>query len=457
MHTLSLFIFHRDLRLQDNTGLIQALKNSQEVIAAFIFDEKQLQNNEYRGDNLIQFMLESLEDLQNQLKKYKGKLYLFHGNTQKIIEKLIHKEKIQAIFTNRDYTPFSIKRDNDIKNICKKNNISFNITCDALLNEPEAIHKKDQSPYTVFTPFMKKCRERLPLKPVKNIHTNYYVKPISQEVSNTIFNKILPTKNPNLYIHGGRNIAVKKIQKISEFKNYKENRDIPAKEDGTTGLSAHNKFGTLSIREFYWTVKQHLGTSHTLINELYWRDFFTHINFHFPKVYGNAFHEKYNKLTWKNNKTTFEKWCNGKTGFPIVDAGMRQLNTTGYMHNRVRMIVASFLIKDLHIDWRWGEKYFAQKLIDYDPAVNNGNWQWAASTGCDSQPYFRIFNPWLQQKKFDPECEYIKKWIPELQTTHTKEIHNIWKAPLPENHPYTHPIVEHKIQRNVALSRYKSV
>jgi len=220
---------------------------------------------------------------------------------------------------------------------------------------------------------------------------------------------------------------------------YAATKDIPALS--TSNLSAHLKFGTLSIRETYHAIKKILGPTHLLLRQLYWRDFFTHVAYYSPFVFGHAFHEKYDQLIWEHDDKKFQRWCTGTTGFPIVDAGMRQLTTTGFMHNRVRMIAASFLTKDLHIDWRWGEKFFAQQLIDYDPAVNNGNWQWCASTGCDAQPYFRIFNPWLQQKKFDTECIYIKRWIPELKKVAPATIHTWYANKLPSNYPK--PMVDH--------------
>lgn len=221
-------------------------------------------------------------------------------------------------------------------------------------------------------------------------------------------------------------------------------------------LSAHNKFGTCSIREVYYAIADTFSKEHTLIRELYWRDFFTHVAWNFPYVFGESFHKKFDKLKWSTNAKAFKAWCDGKTGFPVVDAAMRQLNSTGYMHNRARLIVSSFLTKDLHIDWRLGEKYFAQKLVDYDPAVNNGNWQWSASTGCDAQPYFRIFNPWLQQKKFDPICAYIKEWVPELKSVDTKIIHN-WFDQAKQINGYPLPIVDHSVEAKIALSYYKKI
>lgn len=246
------------------------------------------------------------------------------------------------------------------------------------------------------------------------------------------------------------------LNEIDRFSTYMKVRDFPAKA-GTTKLSAHLKFGTVSIREVYYAIKNRFGADHPLIRQLYWRDFYTQIGYHFPRVFKRSFRSKYDKLDWNYNETAFHRWCEGLTGFPIVDAGMRELNRTGYMHNRVRMIVASFLIKDLHIDWRWGERYFAQKLVDYDPAVNNGNWQWAASTGCDPVPYFRIFNPWLQQRKFDPNCEYIKENVPELRSFPPSIIHNLEKVQPDDLKNYPPPMVDHTTVKELTKAMFKSV
>ena len=276
--------------------------------------------------------------------------------------------------------------------------------------------------------------------PIVNNFKNYYTDHIISEYSPE---KLLSTYNENIFFHGGRRNGLTILKNIKEFKEYAQTRDIPAFP--TTGLSAHNKFGTLSIREVYYSIKDVLGASHPLIKQLYWRDFYTQIADHFPHVFGHNFLKKYKKLAWRNNTEHFKRWCTGTTGFPIVDAGMRQLNATGWMHNRARMIVASFLTKDLLIDWRWGEFYFAKQLADYDPAVNNGNWQWAASTGCDAQPYFRIFNPWIQQKNFDPQCTYIKQWVPELFDIPPKVIHTLHKNTVSIK-DYPRPIVDHAEQ-----------
>ncbi len=452
----SLFIFRRDLRVVDNLGLLKALQQSKEVITCFIFDRAQVEEkNPYRSANAIQFMIESLEDLHNQIKKRGGKLYFFYGSPAEVVHKLIKEETIDAVFVNRDYTPFSIKRDEAIQKVCIQNDCAF-ISCnDLLLHEPEEILTGNGTPYSIFTAFYKRALHLPVATPQSKINGTFYSKPIKSSSGAEIFKKILPASNPKIWIHGGRQEALKILKKIDALEDYSKTRDYP--DLPTSYLSAHLKFGTISIREAYWTIAQKLGKNHPLLKQLYWRDFFTHVGYHSSFVFGQAFHEKYNKLPWKNDKKEFEKWCEGKTGFPIVDAGMRQLNATGWMHNRVRMIVASFLVKDLHIDWRWGEQYFAQQLVDYDPAVNNGNWQWSASTGCDAQPYFRIFNPWLQQVKFDKECHYIKQWVPELKNVDPKIIHNCYKEKSQAIKNYPRPIVDHAKESAKAKLIYKNV
>lgn len=456
-YTKALFIFRRDLRLNDNQGLRTALSESDVVIPCFILDPRQVgKTNDYRSANGIQFMIESLEDLASQLSKKKGRLYIFHGDADVVVKKLIKSEKIDAVFFNRDYTPFSIARDKAIQKACAAHDIACIESPDALLNEPEDIKTGGGKPYSIFTPFYKYCAKNNPIeKPVSLRFNNFYAKSITlAQTPKTIFKKILPHENTDILVHGGSHNGQKILHGLVKFKNYVKERDIPAL-DATTHLSAYLKFGCVSVREVADAIKTHLGAHHPLLRQLYWRDFFYHIMFHTPSVFGHAYHKKYDKLWWSKSKADFKKWCEGKTGFPIVDAGMRQLNETGYMHNRVRMIVASFLTKDLHINWQWGEKYFAQHLVDYDPALNNGNWQWSASTGADAQPYFRIFNPWTQQKKFDPHCEYIKEWLPELAKVEPKIIHTWFKDTSPEIKDYSRPMVDHEKERKITLKAYK--
>lgn len=444
----ALFIFRRDLRLHDNTALIAALQQSELVIPCFIFDPNQVEKNPYRSTNALQFMIESLTELASDLQKRKARMYFFYGEPCSVVEELIKRESVDSIFVNRDYTPFSKKRDVHLEKLAKTNDVDFNSYFDLLLTEVGTVLTGKGTPYTVYSHFAKKAASVTVDKPRKNNHKNYCVKDVKGEMPGALA-EVLPASdyNPDIWIAGGRQNALKILKKLAQFINYDQERDIP-KKNGTTGLSAHNKFGTVSIREVYWSIADKLGTSHTLIKQLYWRDFFSHIAFSYPHVFGHAFHEKYAGIIWQKDQLLFGAWCKGQTGFPIVDAGMRQLNQTGFMHNRVRMIVASFLVKDLHLDWRWGEKYFAQKLVDYDPAVNNGNWQWAASTGCDAQPYFRIFNPWIQGKKFDPDCKYIKTWVEELRVYEAKQIHKLEKGG--SLHGYTPAVVDHSEAKEVA-------
>ncbi len=453
-YSLSLHIFRRDLRLSDNTALIEGLNQSDQVIPCFIFDKRQIENNPYKSDNALQFMGHSLIDLNKDLQKKESKLYFFYGISEEIIKTLITTFPIKAIFHNRDYTPFSQHRDKKIEEICQNYKIDYHCYADALLHEPEEVLKSNGKPYTIFTPYFKQASSLPVNAPVKNKHHCYYNHAISIE-NDRPFKTLLNNLNPNILLKGGRAEAQTLLKHIHQLKDYKTIRNYPS-ESSTTKLSAHLKFGTLSVREFYEAVCQVFNKQHLLIQELYWRDFFTHIAYHFPYVFGESFHQKYNQISWRENEKDFKRWCQGNTGFPIVDAGMRELNTTGYMHNRVRMIVASFLVKDLHIDWRQGEKYFANQLIDYDPAVNNGNWQWAASTGCDAQPYFRIFNPWLQQAKFDPDCLYIKRWVPELSILSPKVIHTLYKTEDSYNH-YPLPMINHTVESKRAKLLFKKL
>lgn len=450
-----LFIFRRDLRLEDNTGLFQALRLSDVVIPCFIFTPQQIENNPYRSDHCLQFMIESLEDLALQLKDQGGKLYLFYGEPDEIIEKCIINLKIDRVIVNRDYTPYSQARDDKIEKVCKKRKITFSSFDDVLLHPPEDTLKSDGKPYSIFTPYYR-AASMLPVElPEKISQNNYYTLPIEFSVDESVYKKILPMRFKGLAAAGGRRQALKILDGIQQFVNYDLERDFPAKQK-TTGLSPYLKFTVISPREAYYAISGKLGKDHELIRALFWRDFFTHIAFFNPHVFDGAFHKKYDKLKWSYNPEAFARWCLGTTGFPIVDAGMREMNQTGFMHNRVRMIAASFLTKDLHINWREGEKYFAQTLIDYDPAVNNGNWQWAASTGCDAQPYFRIFNPWNQQVKFDKDCEYIKKWIPELKGLEPSVIHQWHKAEVVSS-AYIKPMLRHEKEAKIALELYSQV
>jgi deoxyribodipyrimidine photo-lyase len=455
-YTKSFFIFRRDFRLHDNIGLMQACKQSESIIPIFIFDPRQIgKSNEFRSLNAIQCMIESLNDLEDQLKAKGGNLHIFYGIGEVVIEKLLKQQTIDAVFVNADYTPFSMKRDEQISHVCSKLGVAFESCHDILINEPQRVKKEDGTPYSKFTPFFKKAKHIPVDKPESLRNGMFYAQKISGEKSPDIYKKILVKRNRSIHIHGGRKEGLRILHALEKFKDYAKERDIPSIH--TTHLSAHLKFGTISIREVYDEISKKFGEAHPLVRQLYWRDFYTYIAYHSPFVYGQPFQEKYKKLWWSTSKKAFEAWCCGETGFPLVDAGMRQLNKTGFMHNRVRMVVASFLTKDLHINWLWGEKYFAQKLVDYDPALNNGNWQWTASTGCDAQPYFRIFNPWLQQKKFDPKCIYIKRYIPELQKVEPSILHEWFKKDLKPIEGYPRPIVDHKKESSKAKQLFRTL
>ncbi len=449
----SLFLFRRDLRLEDNTGLIFALQSSKEVIPAFIFTPEQIEENPLRNDHCLKFMTECLEDLENQLEEKRGRLFFFKGKPEEIVDRCMRELSIDALIVNRDYTPYSQQRDEKLQAICKKGDIPFYSFDDALLHPPEDTLKKDGKPYMVFTPYFRNTLKLDVLPPVKNRGTNYFCGTIAFSKGKSAFPK-LSVENE---LVGGRSEALKILKNLSSFSQYASLRDFPA-EKHSTRLSPYLKFTVCSPREVYAAISQDLNLYHDLIRSLYWRDFFTSIAFLFPNVFKGSFHSKFDNLTWSDNQKAYQQWCEGVTGFPIVDAGMREMNKTGFMHNRVRMIVASFLVKDLHINWRWGEEYFARCLIDYDPAVNNGNWQWSASTGCDAQPYFRIFNPWNQQKKFDPECIYIKKWIPELREFSSKAIHEWYKEQYRDGYTkYPAPMTDHATASKEALRRYKCI
>lgn len=449
----SLFIFRRDLRIVDNTGLITAAELSDKIIPCFIFDPRQIgQKNEFRSMNAIQFMMEAIDDLENNLHKNNGKLLVLYGQTDHVIKNLIQSEKIDAIFVNRDYTPFAMHRDEQIKKECLAHKVAFNSYDDLLIHEPEEIKSLNGTPYEIFTPFFKRAIQ-IPAREsstqtITNWNNIINIPPLAREIK-----ALKSYDNPYLHVHGKRSYALTILKSLNKFLNYGKTHDVPALE--TTNLSAFIKFGLVSIREVYDAFIQTLGPANPLVRQLYWRDFFTHVAYSSPFVFGQPFKQRYQTLPWDNNRTAFKAWCEGKTGFPIVDAGMRQLNQTGFMHNRTRLITASFLVKDLHIDWRWGEHYFAQNLVDYDPSVNNGNWQWVASTGTDSQPYFRIFNPWLQQQKFDPQCTYIKQWIPELKNVPARQIHLWYKQINKREIQYPQPLVDHTKETLITKKRYR--
>lgn len=455
----SIFIFTRDLRLHDNTSLLVALKESDYVIPIFIFNPIQISDkNKYKSDNCIQFMCECLDELDEELIKLKSRLFIFYDEPEKIIENLIKQEDdIESVYINMDYTPFAKLRDEKIKKVCDKYEVKFNSYEDYLLTGKDKVTNSSNKPYVKFTPFYRQAK-KIEIEKPSNSHPKNYINSktkFKNEYTKDYHN--FYEANNNIIVKGGRSNALETLKKITNFKEYNEERDYPNKNK-TTKLSAYLKFNVISIREVYKIFKEKLGIKNNLITQLYWRDFYMIILYHYPDNIGNSMKEKYDNIKWDNNKSWFKLWCNGKTGYPIVDAGMRELNTTGLMHNRCRMIVSSFLIKVLQIDWRWGEKYFAQKLTDYDPANNNGGWQWSAGSGSDSQPYFRIFNMTLQTEKFDKKCEYIKKWVPELKDLTAKEIRNWEKISKKyKNIKYPAPMVDYAKQKEKTLKLYANI
>jgi deoxyribodipyrimidine photo-lyase len=382
----SIFIFHRDLRTEDNIGLINCLEKSEKVIPIFIFTPSQIgKENKYKSNNAVQFMIETLKELNKNVK-----IYFFYGETNKVLKNIIKNNKIDAVFSNLDYSPYALFRDKNISQLCDELNINCYFYEDVRLTPIDKIKNKSNTPFKKFTPFMHAAKKLKVSKPMKNEYQNYYKK--SLESKYLIDEKELDNyykENKEIWVNGGRTNAEKILNNLKNFKNYAETRNYPEYE--TTNLSAYLKFGVLSIREVYHKVVEKFGHEHLLLTQFYWRDFYMYLLYHFPYTIDKPFQEKFDKLNWEYDEKKFELWKSGNTGFPFVDAGMRQLNKTGFMHNRVRMIVASFLTKDLHLHWKLGEQYFSNKLVDADVSNNCGNWQWSSSIGADAQPYFRIF------------------------------------------------------------------
>lgn len=458
MKNYTIFIFRRDLRIFDNNGLIYAIKNFKNIIPIFIFTPDQITNkNKYKSDNAIQFMIESLKDLDIILKGYGSKLHLFYGDNIKILGRILKILDVDNIIYNMDYTPYAKKRDKKIKIFCESKKINCITIEDYLFKKIGTFNKEDGNPYVIFTPFKKNAMKYKIDKP-KNIKVIGLTK--TDKLKNMESGYIKYNINKNILVNGGRKNGIKILKNIKNQKNYNKTRNILSIE--TTLLSAYIKFGCLSIREIYWKVKDILGTGNDLISQLFWHEFYYYIVYYFPKVlHGKNFNPKYDNIKWNINKKYFIKWCNSQTGYPIVDACMKQLNTTGYMHNRGRLITSNFLNRMLGLDWRLGEKYYAKMLSDYDPSINNGNWQWIASTGVDSKPYFqRLFNPWLQGQKYDPDGIYIKKWLPNLKNIPTKELHNwgkYYKNYDLKKINYFSPIVDYKDARKKSINMYKNI
>lgn len=428
MEAINIFWFRRDLRLNDNAGLYNALKAGKPVIPIFIFDKNILDKLEDKADRRVEFIHAALEEMQNSLTAIGSSLEVYYGTPVEVYKKLLAKYTIEKVFANHDYEPYAFERELTIVNLLKDHQASLLTFKDQVLLEKAEVIKDDGKPYTVFTPYSRKWKSVLTDQHLKPFETKQYFKNFYQQPPQQI-----PSLASMGFVAVDKPFPSKALQE-ELIKKYADQRNFPAIA-GTSKLGVHLRFGTISIRELATKSK---ALSETYLNELIWRDFYHTILWHFPQVgKGKAFKPLYDTINWRKDTGEFEKWCNGKTGYPIVDAGMRELNATGFMHNRVRMIVASFLSKHLLLDWRLGEAYFAQKLLDFDLAANNGGWQWAAGSGCDAAPYFRIFNPRLQTEKFDKQLKYIRHWIPEL-----------------DSFDYPKPVVEHDFARKRCLEVY---
>lgn len=427
-HNQAIFWFRRDLRIDDNHGLYRALTENDEIIPLFIFDKRILGELTDSRDPRVTFIYRQVRDIKDRLRDVGSDLLVFHGDPEEIFKDLMSMYDFQKVYINRDYEPYAIERDKKVKQLLSRNGIELKTFKDQVIFEEDEILNKQGKPYTVYTPYMKRWKEQLQ----KHYPSSFII--------HSLYDKFI--KDQSYHLPALRDMGFEKsdrhfpdkTQDIDIIRGYHKNRDFPAL-NGTTRLSVHLRFGTISIRQLVIIAEQE---NEVFLNELIWREFYMMILWHFPHVVNYSFKKKYDFIQWRNNEKEFSLWCRGKTGIPVVDAGMRELNTTGYMHNRVRMITASFLSKHLLIDWRWGEAYFAEKLLDYELSSNNGGWQWAAGTGVDAAPYFRIFNPYVQAQKYDPDNSYIEKWVPELNTKH-----------------YPEPVVDLKISRQRALNEYK--
>ena len=428
--------FRRDLRLEDNHALHQALTSGNQVIPIFIFDQNILEKLDDEDDARVSFIYDVVFDMKSDLNKMGSDLKVYYGRPIEIMKNLISDNDINAIYYNRDYEGYALERDKRVKEICNDQKVLCYSFKDHVIFEGDEILKDDGDPYVVFTPYSRKWKEKLELS-----YTEEHQSVLSPFQCKDHYDNFFKTDPSELISMDTLGFVKSSISFPSKtvnqglIKSYDKKRDYPYIQ-GTSRLGIHFRFGTISIRDKALKSKD---LNEVFLNELIWRDFYSMILQHFPRVEKESFRKQYDLIEWRNNEEEFELWCEGKTGYPLVDAGMRELNTTGYMHNRVRMVVASFLTKHLLIDWRWGEAYFARRLLDYDLASNNGGWQWAAGCGTDAAPYFRIFNPTSQQKKYDPEMKYIEKFVTEYGTP-----------------DYPDPIVDHKYARERCLETYKS-
>jgi len=426
---VNIFWFRRDLRLDDNVGFYNALQSKNHVLPIFIFDSEILKKLP-KDDARVSFIFETLQKMRIELQdNFESSIAIYHGKPKTIFEEILNDFGVEEVYTNHDYEPYARERDEEIKEFLSDKNVAFNTFKDQVIFEKNEVVKKDGDPYVVYTPYMRTWKEKFKEHNLTIYYTNSYLS-----------NLIEHTRLPNLTLS---DIGFKKsTQEITPYivtptliQEYEETRNFPAK-DATSRLGPHLRFGTVSVRKM---IKKAITEKNEIFwQELIWREFFMQILWHFPETKDKAFKSKYDKIEWRNNEKEFDAWCKGETGYPLVDAGMRQLNETGFIHNRIRMLAGSFLCKHLLIDWRWGEAYFAEKLHDYEMASNVGNWQWVAGSGVDASPYFRIFNPTTQIKKFDKDLKYIKKWVPNYQElTYPKEI------------------VDHKEARERCLKVYK--
>lgn len=453
MENLSLFIFRQDLRLYDNLALIDALQGPYQVLPLFVFDKNLLNSAK---SHINSFLFDAIDDLKEQFKAVGGRLLTAIGTPAEVVSELITEYPIKVVTVSEGYSPYSRSRDDVLKTILGAKDIEFRSHHNQLLNHPESIKSKSNKPYKVFTPFFNTAKSHQVNEPIKlKFSKTSFISPTSWNhnvVIGDLFGDFVSQRKPD--IKGGRDAGLNHLNSQELIENYAKTRDFPY--IATTRLAAYLKFGCISPREAYHVVGKQGGYEHELIRQLYWRDFYTYIGYHFPYVFQETFIPQLRTFPWDTNRETLTKWAQGMTGFPIVDAGMRELNATGFMHNRVRMITASFLTKDLLLPWKWGEKYFAMKLTDHDISVNNGSWQWAASTGTDAVPYFRIFNPWRQQMKYDPECEYIKQWVPELRELHPKDIHK-WEKVQSSSINYPKPMINHSERAKLTKSVFKEI
>ena len=464
-----LFIFRRDLRTFDNHGFIEACSQCNTIYVCFIFTPEQIGGeNPYRSQPAIQFMIESLESLNGDLG---NKLMFFYGENTAVLKSLIPVLKLDSVFFNRDYSPYAVKRDEAIDELCEKMDVECTHFADYYLYEPGSVHNGTGGFYKKFTPFYNQVLHR-PVEKIRKTPTMNNVATHGGDLSHKLSWKEVramfyknegadttTTTTPARMVNGGREHALKRLKDgLRSQAEYDETRDFLKNE--TTGLSAYIKFGCISIREVYYTFLKKYGLNFGLIRELIWREFFAHVLYNFPEVLRDSYQPKFRNIPWRKSTADFKKWCQGQTGFPVVDACMRQLNATGYMHNRGRMIVANFLVKTLLLDWHLGEQYFAQKLTDYDPASNNGNWQGISGTGVDMKPYYRDMNPWIQSIKFDHRAEFIKRWVPELSEVDAGDIHRWHTACDYEKYrgiKYHKPMVNYDKQKTAMLQMYKNV